>query len=428
VATMEKAAERQAAAVEKISYRDLYERWEKGNWRSTEIDFSQDHTDWHETFTDLERRAALWNYSMFFHGEDSVTDNLSPYIDAAPLEEQKYFLATQQVDEARHAVFFGRFMREVVERGETIASSLDATHAELTWGFRKTFEHLDKVADGLRKDRSLPNFAAAITMYHLVVEATLAQPGQHFIESYLVDRGILPGFRSGMENVSRDEQRHIGFGVKCLSDAVKQDPDCKYAVADLLREVMQYTIAVFVPPNWDRRYVEIFDSTIEDVFEQGVISFESKMRAAGLPLEELPGPPPLPIDMTPRERVDRALMMLQAGILGEKNGPPSRDPEVVEAYFDTIRRTTDSEAVQNGPMTIQWDFKDAEPWHLRIANGSTAVERGRLEDADVTLRCRFEDWVDIGAKREDVRLAIAKGKLRPKGSIRALWRMQKVFG
>ena len=48
---------------------------------------------------------------MFFFGEDSVTDNLSPYIDAAPKEEQKYFLATQQVDEARHAVFFHRFFR-----------------------------------------------------------------------------------------------------------------------------------------------------------------------------------------------------------------------------------------------------------------------------------------------------------------------------
>ena len=76
-----------AKAIDKVSYVDLYERWEKGNWRSTEIDFSQDRKDWHESFSDLERRAALWNYSMFFHGEDSVADNLSPYIDAAPTEE-----------------------------------------------------------------------------------------------------------------------------------------------------------------------------------------------------------------------------------------------------------------------------------------------------------------------------------------------------
>src|SRR3954462_2645914 len=171
-------ADTATTAVDRISYEDLYERWEKGNWSAMALDFTQDRIDWHEGFSELERKAALWNYSLFFHGEDSVTDNLSPYIDAAPLEEQKYFLATQQVDEARHAVFFGRFMKEVVDRGDDIGSSLAATYGDLTWGFRKTFEHLDKVADSLRKDKTRPNLARAIFMYHLIVEATLAQPGQ----------------------------------------------------------------------------------------------------------------------------------------------------------------------------------------------------------------------------------------------------------
>src|SRR5436309_14750890 len=148
--TVTKQAAAQRKAVDSVSYQDLYRRWENGNWKATELDFSQDYTDWHDTFSELERSAALWNYSMFFHGEDSVTDNLSPYIDAAPREEQKYFLATQQVDEARHAVFFARFMREVVHRGDSIGGSLTATERELTPGFRSTFEYLDKVADGLR--------------------------------------------------------------------------------------------------------------------------------------------------------------------------------------------------------------------------------------------------------------------------------------
>ena len=82
-----------------------------------EIDFSRDREQWLADFTDLEREAAVWNYSLFFWGEDAVADGLSPYVDAAPLEEQKYFLTTQQVDEARHAVFFNRFMNEVVGIG-----------------------------------------------------------------------------------------------------------------------------------------------------------------------------------------------------------------------------------------------------------------------------------------------------------------------
>jgi putative sterol carrier protein len=376
----------------------------------------------------VERKAALWNYSLFFHGEDSVTDNLSPYIDAAPLEEQKYFLATQQVDEARHAVFFGRFMREVVDRGETIAGSLAATQPELTWGFRKTFEKLDRVADELRKDKSIPNLARSIFMYHFVVEATLAQPGQHFIEGYVNERGILPGFREGMENVSKDEQRHIGFGVKMLADLNRQDPDCKAAVADLLREVMPYTTAVLVPPNWDRSYTEVFGKTIEDIYEQGMISLEQKLRSAGMPLESLPGPPPIPTDLSPRERADRAIALLQRGVLGEKVGPPQKDPETVEMLFDLIKRTMDTDASPPGGTSIQWDFKDADPWHVVIDNGSTRAEKGRLEGADLTLRCGFEDWVDIVAQRTDPRIAIATGKLRPKGSPRNIWRMRKIFG
>src|SRR5213082_2909524 len=223
-------------AVDQISYEDLYRRWEQGNWRATGIDLTVDRDQWENTFTDIERRGALWTYSMFFHGEDSVADNLSPYIDAAPREEQKYFLATQLVDEARHAVLFARFMREVAGEGASTGSSLDATRPELTWGFRKTFGRLDRMADELRRDRSKPKLAQAITLYHLVIEAALAQPGQHFIDEGLARRELLPGFREGIHNVSRDEQRHIAFGVKMVADLHREDPECRDAVEELLRE------------------------------------------------------------------------------------------------------------------------------------------------------------------------------------------------
>ncbi len=63
--------------------------------------------------------------------------------------------ATQQVDEARHAIFFKRFMNEVVGRGDgSIAGTLQATEPELTWGFRKTFALLDEITGALRADRA----------------------------------------------------------------------------------------------------------------------------------------------------------------------------------------------------------------------------------------------------------------------------------
>src|ERR687891_1987979 len=272
-----------ATALDKITYEDLYARWEKGNWRAMEIDFSEDRRQWHEVFGDVERRAALWNYSLFFHGEDSVTDNLSPYIDAAPTEEQKYFLATQQVDEARHAVFFSRFFREVIGAGDSISSGLAYTEPQLNWGYRNVFDRLDRMAEDLRRDRSLPNFARAIALYHLVVEATLAQPGQHFIEDYFVKSGALPGFSEGMGNVSRDEQRHIGFGVKVLAELFEESEECKQAVAELLAEVMPYSLAVFTPPNWDLEYTRCWGFELEDIYAFGMRSVKAKWRAARYP-------------------------------------------------------------------------------------------------------------------------------------------------
>jgi ribonucleotide reductase small subunit/alkyl sulfatase-like protein len=412
-----------SVAADQVTYEDLYTRWERGNWRATEIDFTVDRDHWHTRFDDLERRAALWNYAMFFHGEDAVADNLSPFIDAAPREEQKYFLATQQADEARHAVFFNRFMHEVVEAGDgTIAGALDATKPELTWGFVKTFELLDRTVDELRRDRSRTKLAQAVTMYHFLVEATLAQPGQHFISDYLARRDVLPGFRAGMRNVELDEQRHIAFGVKLLRDLAAEDPEVPAAVAEQLRAVTPVSLAVFVPPGWDTRYVECFGFTLEEVYETGARSLESKFRAAGLPVESLPGPQLMPMDLPPRERALRGLNMLRAGYLGERNGPPARDPEAMAMLFDAMRRNVDPRHAPAEPFVLQWEFSDAEPWHLRLDNGTTAAAPGRAPHVDIELRCRFGDWVDVVAGRLDPRKAVATGRLRPRGRPRALWR------
>jgi hypothetical protein len=417
-----------AVAADRISYEDLYERWEKGNWRAMEYDFAQDRSDWHEKFSDIQRKAALWNYSLFFHGEDSVADNLSPFIDAAPREEQKYFLATQQVDEARHAVFFKRFLHDVVGLGDgTVAGGLEAVRGELTYGFVKTFEHLDRVVDELRRDRSRTQLAQAVTMYHVIVEATLAQPGQHFIEAYLEREDALPAFQAGMHNVSQDEQRHIGFGVKLLRDLALEDPEVPDAVADLLREVLPFTVGVFVPPGWDRRYAECFGFTLEEIYEEGARSFESKLRAAGLAVEDLPGPLVYPIDLPPRERALRGMQLVQAGILGEKNGPPARDPDTMALLFDTVRRGVDFRTAPEGPLVVQWEFSDAEPWHLRLDNGATAVTAGRVETPDIVFRARYEDFVDVVGGRLDARRAMATGRLRPRGSLKTLWSARGLF-
>jgi ribonucleotide reductase beta subunit family protein with ferritin-like domain len=414
-----------------ITYSDLYARWERGNWRATELDFSEDARQWREDFTDFERQAALWNYCLFFWGEDAVADNLSPYIDAAPLEEQKYFLATQQVDEARHAVFFKRFMQEVCGIGDgSMSSGLKAIKPQLTVGFRHIFGRLDEVADELRRDRSRAKLAAAVTLYHIVIEAALAQPGQHFICSYLEERDQLPAFRAGMENIAADEQRHIGFGVKLLADLKREDPvGVPKAVARMLRDVTRYTSQVLMPPGWDERYLTVFNATFDTVGVEGLTSFTTKLRSAGMPVETLPGPPVLPPGLSPLETSQRGRALAKAGVIGVREGPSARDPETIALMFDTIRRQVNPDHGLRRPTTFQWEFTDPDvpTWHLTVDNGSSELAQGAAPNPDLRLRLSYQDWVDIVGERLHPARAVATGKLRPRGNPLALRRLAKVF-
>jgi Ribonucleotide reductase, small chain/SCP-2 sterol transfer family len=420
-----------ALPADAISYEDLYARWERGNWRATELDFSEDARQWREDFTDFERQAAIWNYCLFFWGEDAVADNLSPYIDAAPREEQKYFLTTQQVDEARHAVFFKRFMQEVCGIGDgSMAGGLQAIKPQLTPGFRKIFDRLDTMADELRKDRSPAKLAAAVTLYHVVIEASLAQPGQHFICGYLQERDQLPAFREGMENIAADEQRHIGFGVKLLADLNREDPiRVPQAVAGILREVNPYTSQVLMPPGWDERYITVFNATYDDVGVEGLTSMTTKLRSAGLAVETLPGPPVLPPGLSPLEISQRGRALAQAGVIGVREGPSSRDPETVAMLFDMIARQVSPDHGLRRPATFQWEFSDPDiaTWHLRVEDGSSAVEQGEAPNPDLRLRLSWQDWVDIVGQRLDPLRAVGTGRLRARGNPLALRKLIRVF-
>ncbi|HEX3608988.1 MAG TPA: ribonucleotide-diphosphate reductase subunit beta, partial [Solirubrobacterales bacterium] len=415
-----------------ITYVDLYRRWEGGNWSAYDIDFSKDREGW-QALSEIQRRSAMWIYSMFFYGEDRVADTLAPYINAAPTEEQSYFLATQQVDEVRHSVFFHRFFKEVIGvGGETIQQTLSSTLPQLNWGYRGIFDRLDLMAEELRKDRSLPKYAQAITLYHLIVEGSLAQPGQHFIEDFFASEEKMPGFSEGMANVSRDEQRHIGFGVKVLSELLADEhpahEECKAAVVELLRETLPYGPAVFSPPNMDREYTECYGFSLEDIFAFGLKLIRQRWRTIGYPTEEMPpGVFPFDPETSAEEVAENQVKLMMGGILGPPDAVPQTSPDLQRLYFNVIERVVDPKAANGSPLVYQWRFTDADPWHLVIDNGSTRAEPGEAPNPTVTLEASWGDFVAAGKPEANPLKMILRRRLRPRGSIRELARMRKVF-
>jgi ribonucleoside-diphosphate reductase beta chain len=235
-----------------LTYRQLYELWERQHWATQELDFTQDRIDWHERIPPEERFQRMYGLSSFFIGEQRVAAELGPMMRAAPDEEIRLFLCTQIADEARHMAFFDRFYSEVgVLESESLDERLEETSAHLNSEFGVLFdEMLRSRVDRLASEpEDVETLVEAVTIYHMVVEGMLALTGQHFIIDFNERMGTLPAFVQGFTLVARDEHRHVAFGARFLRDMAREDPRYVTAIQRTLAEVGPVADGV-LRPHW----------------------------------------------------------------------------------------------------------------------------------------------------------------------------------
>jgi ribonucleoside-diphosphate reductase beta chain len=222
---------------------DLYYRWEKQNWKTQDLDFTQDAEQWASMagFFEGIRTELQRSFTLFFVGEQAVTDTLSPLVHAAPDEPARIFLATQLVDEARHAVFFSKFFEEVIGIPGGLSAALAGLRDQTVGGFREIFDR--DLVDATEKVRLNPRdygaWVEGIVVYHLIIEGMLALTGQKFLLGILREMSLLPGFYSGFTAVARDESRHVNFGVRAVMEAGVRDKVLLERAADAVFRLLE---------------------------------------------------------------------------------------------------------------------------------------------------------------------------------------------
>jgi ribonucleoside-diphosphate reductase beta chain len=271
-----------------LSYRELYLLWERQQWLTQDIDFSQDRVDWHERIPPDEREARMYGLSSFFVGEQRVAEELGPMMRAAPTEDMRIFLCTQIADEARHVAFFDRFYSEVgvLEAGD-LTGRLAETSEHLNPEFGEMFDDaLKRRVDRLAvKPEDLETLVEAVTIYHMVIEGMLALTGQHFIIDYNQSVGTLPGFVEGFLNVARDEHRHVAFGARFLRDMAREDTRYADAIQRAMAEVLPLAEGVLRPkwvPEDLPEDAEIFGATLQETREFAATALGRRLKVIGL--------------------------------------------------------------------------------------------------------------------------------------------------
>ena len=267
----------------------LYRHWEHEQWNPWAIDLATDRAQWRNGLSAKDKGLVAWALASLMVAEERITTQFAGLVMAADSEEEATFLATQQVDEARHMQFYARVQDEVIAEPETIAVHVARSRAQLGEPFRAIFDGtLTSAHDRLAAD---PRDAAAkvdfVTTYHLVIESTLGLTAFQFITRYLRDQGVLPGFVEGYGRVHHDEQRHIGYGVWFLRESVARDPELGDRVRQTLRKLLPAVAGALAPPDREGTDWEALGASAEEIRGFALGGLSRRLHVVGVPLDTL---------------------------------------------------------------------------------------------------------------------------------------------
>ena len=141
-------------------------------------------------------------------------------------QSEEAFLTTQQVDEARHAQHFNRFYEQVLGIDGTFEDRLAEARRHLNPAFIEMFDGCSCEWGQPARSRTRADIEAKVdfvTLYHMIIEGTLALTGQWFLTDFMERKSILPGWVEGFKLISQDEHRHVAYGTWFLREKARDE-------------------------------------------------------------------------------------------------------------------------------------------------------------------------------------------------------------
>ncbi|GAA4547855.1 R2-like ligand-binding oxidase [Pseudonocardia xishanensis] len=210
----------------------------KGNgrhWDPAGIDFTQDARDF-AAMSDDERWWTCALAAQFLAGEESVTQDLQPFVAAMAAEGRfadEMYLTQFVYEEAKHTQAFRLWFDAVGMTGDL--------HEFLTYNdaYMEIFtKQLPDSLYALAIDPSPRNQIRASVTYNHIVEGTLALTGYYAWQKVCASRGILPGIQQVIKHIGDDERRHMAWGTFTCRRHVAADDTLFDAVDERMQELL----------------------------------------------------------------------------------------------------------------------------------------------------------------------------------------------
>ncbi|GAC1652472.1 MAG: R2-like ligand-binding oxidase [Candidatus Dormibacteraceae bacterium] len=224
----------------------LFQKSKKlGTWDGLAFDLTQDKVDWANL--PLGRRDELLGTTTLFQaGEEAVTLDLLPLVMTVARQgrlEEEIYLTSFLWEEAKHTEFFRHWLDQVPGiAGEDLHEHLGPNYRQLF------FTELPEAMSRLLTDHSNTALARALTTYNMMIEGVLAETGYYSYSKQLERGRLFPGLTAALKMISRDETRHIRFGVYMLQLLISEDPAMWAVVQGRMEELMPYVLGMIGPP------------------------------------------------------------------------------------------------------------------------------------------------------------------------------------
>ncbi len=210
----------------------LFLQGARKHWDPAAIDYTEDRAHWE--LLDVDRREAILSLAvMFIIGEESVTEDIQPFMRAMSAEgrfEDEMYLTQFAYEEAKHVQVFRNWLdavgathdlHDIVEAGME-----HTTRGVLSTGPGGIFSDLQPAAmHRLEHDHSPEAQIRANVIYNQYVEGCLALTGYWAWSKILDATGGFPGMREIIRCLARDERRHIAWGTYNIRRHVAADDE-----------------------------------------------------------------------------------------------------------------------------------------------------------------------------------------------------------
>lgn len=265
-------------------YFALYTNSKRLAWDPAAIDLSADCAQWRMIARDFTREQYDEQIhrlcSLFYQGEESVTETLSPFLGAVNRLglgiDQEMYLTSQVYEEAKHFEFFSRYFATVFgDDGTSTARQMTPEPQAVL------IDDLAEVTSRLRREDDLDAlracYAEAVTHYMGVVEAMLARTGYLGAHDALHDRGWLPGLQEGFRLIRRDEGRHVAYGMLAISGLCSTHPELRSVVQSTMERHLPNVLATVSSFAFEHPIVDL-----QKLTDYALAQYQRFMAAAGI--------------------------------------------------------------------------------------------------------------------------------------------------